>query len=45
MFQKRENPKVKVVFVKVNDAVNKTHTAKFTKASDLVMMKDLTANK
>jgi hypothetical protein len=45
MFQKRENPKVKVVIVKMKDAVNKTHTAKFRRASDLVMMKDLASNK
>jgi hypothetical protein len=45
MFQKRENPKVKVVIVNMDDAVNKTHTAKFRKGSDLVVMKDYASSK
>lgn len=45
IFQRRENPKVKVVIVNVKETVNKTHTAQFRRASDLVMMKDLSSNK
>lgn len=44
MFQKRENPKVKVVIVKMEDVVNKTHTANFRKSSDLVVTRDLASS-
>jgi hypothetical protein len=37
MFQNTKKPKYKVVIVKMKDAVNMTHTAKFKKALDLVM--------
>jgi hypothetical protein len=45
LFQKRDNPKVKVVIVQMKDAVNNADTAKFRRASGLVMMKDLASKK
>jgi hypothetical protein len=37
MFQKTKKPKYKVVIVKMKDAVNMAHTAKFKETLDLVM--------
>jgi hypothetical protein len=37
MFQKTKEPKFKVVIVKMKDAGNMTHTAKFRETLDLVM--------
>jgi hypothetical protein len=37
MFQKTKKPKYKVIVVKMNDAVNTSHTGKFKETLDLVM--------
>jgi RNase P protein component len=48
MFQKTKKPKYKVVIVKMKDAGNVTHSAKFKKALDLMMNakeEDLASNR
>jgi hypothetical protein len=47
MFQKTKKPKFKVVIVKMKDAVNMTHAAKFRETLDLMVnaKEELASNK